>query len=136
MKTLKVTKNIWFHELVPKEYGDVTERDLRFLDINLLNAMQRLRDYFGKPMIINDDTFNWRGLRTPDFDRYNPGSMHSIWRAYDHHIVGVDPEEEREYIIDNRDEFYPEIMAIEDKVNWIHLDTRYRPDNTLLVFKP
>ena len=51
-------------------------------------------------------------------------------------VTGFDPEEERQYIKENRNDFYPEFGAIEDDVNWIHLDKRYRPDGKLLVFKP
>ncbi len=139
--TRKVTDNIWFHELVPKQYllnkKEITEYDLRFLDIDLLNDIQRIRNYFKKPLIINDGkTFNWRGLRTPDWEHYNPNSMHAWWRAYDFHIVGVDVETVREHIINNRDMSYKHIGAIEEDVNWIHVDSRYRPDGTLLVFKP
>ena len=108
---------------------------MRLLDIGLLNDIQLIREYFGKPLIINDGkTFNWRGLRTTDWQNYSPNSMHSWWRAYDFHIVDIDVEVVRQHIINNRDTSYPSIGAIEDKVSWIHVDSRYRPHGDLLVF--
>ena len=141
MITRKVTKNIWFHELVSKEYLEgktgISDYEMRLLDIGLLTDMQTIRDFFGKPMIINDgDKFNWRGLRTEQYDNYSPSSMHSWWKAYDFHIDGVDVEEVRQHIIKNRDIMYERIGAIEEDVNWIHVDSRYRPDGSLLRFKP
>lgn len=138
---MKVTKNIFFQELVPKEYlekiENVTARDLRFLDIALLSDIQRVREYFNKPLIINDhDQFNWRGLRTPEWECFNPESMHAWWRAYDFHIEGYESEEVRQHIINNRAVRYPNISAIEDKVNWIHVDSRYIPSGELLIFDP
>jgi uncharacterized protein YcbK (DUF882 family) len=141
MISRKITKNISFHELVPKQYllgkESITDYDIRLLDIGLLNDIQKIRDYFGKPLTINDGKrFNWRGLRTKEYDKYNANSMHSWWRAYDFHIEGVPVEDIRQHIIDNRNTSYPSINAIEDDVNWIHVDSRYRPDGSLLVFKP
>lgn len=141
MVTRQITKNIYFHELVPKEYlkekKEITDRDLRFLDIFLLKDIQRIREYFNKPVVINDGkNFNWRGLRTPEWEHFNPNSMHAWWRAYDFHIEGIDVKEVREHIINNRDTSYMSINAIEDDVNWIHVDSRYRPDGSLLIFKP
>lgn len=138
---MQVTKNIYFKELVSTHYlqkiGDVTEGNLRFLDIGLLSDMQKIREYFDKPLIINDhEQFNWRGLRTPEWEHYNPESMHAWWRAYDFHIEGYEVEEVRQHIIKFRDEKYQNISAIEDKVNWIHVDSRYIPNGELLVFDP
>jgi hypothetical protein len=138
--TIKVTENIWFQELVPKQYWvpkkKITERDLRFIDRPLISDIQKIREHFNKPLIINNQVFNWRGLRTPDYDRFNPNSMHAWWRAFDFHIVGVDVEEVRQYIIKHRDKLFPNIKAIEDKVNWIHVDSRFLKQDELLVFNP
>jgi len=139
MITRKITKNIAFHELVPKQYllnkEKITDRDIRFLDIGLIQDIQKIREYFNKPLTINDGKmFNWRGLRTPEFNKYNPESMHSWWRAYDFHIEGIEVDEIRQHIINNRDLSYRSVSAIEEGVNWIHVDSRYRPDDTLLIF--
>ena len=137
---MKITKNITFKELVSKDYlsskNVITHLDVRFLDIGLLSDIQKIRDYFGKPLVINDGKrFNWRGLRTPDYKDYNPESMHAWWRAYDFHIQGIAVEEVRQHIIKKRDTLYTNINAIEDKVNWIHVDSRYRPSGSLLIFQ-
>lgn len=141
MVTRKLTNNISYHELVPKEMlinkDAITDYDLRFLDIGLLKDMQKIRDYYGKPIIINDGMqFNWRGFRNTEYRNYNVNSMHSWWRAFDFHINGVPIPEIREHIIKNRNKLYPNVSAIEDEVNWIHVDSRYRPSGTLLIFKP
>jgi|ETNvirenome_6_85_1030632.scaffolds.fasta_scaffold10118_2 uncharacterized protein YcbK (DUF882 family) len=138
MITKRITKNIWFHELVPveflKEKKYISDYDVRLLDIGLLSDIQKIRDHYNRPLIINDGKrFNWRGLRTKEYSGYNINSMHSWWRAYDFHIKDINVEEVRTHIKAEKGK-YVHISAIEDKVNWIHVDSRFRPDGDLLVF--
>lgn len=117
-------------ELVDREtFQRFGESSYMFFDIRLLKTIDGIREYFRKPMVINNwhlgGKFSSRGLRTPTNTIGAPYSQHRFGRAVDFHIFGISAEEVRKEIIKNQNIFpFNEITAIEKDVTWVHIDFR------------
>ena len=133
-----IPKYFDLHELLPKSaLADRGNHGWGLLDDRLLMSADALRDYFG-PMYINNWFYGghneWRGLRTPDSPYYRPYSQHSFGRAIDCTFKSATAQEVREVILEHP-EYFPEITAIEEDVDWLHFDVRnFAPG--ILRFKP
>jgi len=124
-------------------YNKFGEDSLKVIDIRMLITMDRIRNYFGKPIIINNwksgGNREWSGLRiygTPYFSTY---SQHSFGRAIDFIINGIDAQEVRNVIKkSSMITTFEYITSIEDFVgmNWIHIDCRNwdKTNKGLLIF--
>ena len=83
------------HELVdPKTYTLYGERSFRFIDKRILNLLQFLRDYYKKPITINNYMFGGQykesGLRQPKLLYYKPYSCHTFGRAVDIKVKDIE----------------------------------------------
>lgn len=131
--------------LPPHIYQKYGTAGLWFIDSRVIVINDMLREKFG-PIIMNTwhspklqeayGNHRWRGLRTPEyyresgdddltmFRKYNDSmSQHKFGRAADDIFQDVTADEVREYILNNKDEFFF-ITAIELGVSWLHFDCR------------
>jgi len=94
-------KNFIAQEFLPKEvFNHFQDKynngalGLRYINKNIVPMMLFLRDYFKKPIVINnwyqDGPFNGRTLRLPDNAAYTPYSDHTYGNAIDFNIPGID----------------------------------------------
>jgi len=121
-----VPKHFKIYELVNKStYAKYGEKAWWFLDDRLLKIIDTIREDLG-PMTVNSwywgGPFQWRGLRTSEYYQGKPSqSQHSFGRAVDFDVKGMTADEVRLHIRNN-----PEygITAIENDVNWVHIDIR------------
>lgn len=114
MKRIKVSKNFYADEFLPKElYLDLLKKGridiiLLLIDSRILAATQYERDLFG-PTYINTwcngydgGIRNWSGLRTPNSPYYSQYSMHTgKCMAVDTVSPKASAEEKREHIRNN-----------------------------------
>jgi hypothetical protein len=114
-------------------------------DYKLLVALDWLREKFGQCIINNwsaGGTNHNRGLRMPSSKYYREGSMHSLHgdrpvKACDCSFRNYTADEVRYKIkqIADRGEYIP-FNRIENKVNWIHIDTKETGQDKLVWFNP
>jgi hypothetical protein len=151
---MKVSNNFIIQEFIPpelyddliKKYGENNDYLIngfyKFMSKDIVDVAQKIRDFLGKPMIINDwhtgGKFNYRGFRP--YDYFTNGiptikySQHQMGRAIDFHTYDLTAQEIRDLIIP----MYKDLgfSAIEEVVNWIHVDCRHRKNGDLLRFNP
>lgn len=85
----KLSKNFKVSEFACKDGTDTI-----FIDSDLVELLQKIRDHFGKPVIINS------GYRTEPYNKKVGGanqSQHLYGRAVDIKINGVTPKEVAEF---------------------------------------
>ena len=83
--SVKLSKNFKVSEFACKDGSDVI-----FIDSELVDVLQKIRDHFGKPLIINS------GFRTASYNKKIGGatySQHLYGKAADIRITGVAPKE-------------------------------------------
>lgn len=106
-------------------YGD---KSWQFLSTELLSTILILRTrVLNTPMIVNSkQNYTQRGLRCNmcqlvKSKKHVYMSAHSLGKAIDFHTSKYTPEQCRQLIKDNIDEFeYP--IRLEEDVNWVHVD--------------
>ena len=125
-----IPKNFKTQEFVDKatytKYGDAS---IWFIDARILITMDKIRDYFGKPITVNNwasgKDREWSGLRTPKSPYYSQYSQHSFGRAVDFLVSGVSAQDVRNEIIKNPwHDAFKYITTLEDGVSWVHADMR------------
>lgn len=120
-----------------QKYG---AKSIWFVDEELIDQMNQLRDLFGREIIVNNwangGSFQWRGLRTSKSSEYSTYSSHSFGRAVDFDVNGISAEQARVKIIQwyNEGILISKSISLEKDVSWVHLDTRN--GGGLRVFKP
>jgi hypothetical protein len=119
---------IW--ELVPPELINLPEDYLWGLfDENILIVIDRLRSCLGKPITINNwksgGQFSLRGFRPKNCTIGAINSPHKQGKGIDFDVKGMTAKEVRDFIMKRQDQF-PEITRMEDKVTWVHIDTMPR----------
>ncbi len=113
-----------------------------FFDSRILYQIDLIREWFNKPVIINNWNFNgkfkYRGFRPFNCKEGSKYSAHKFGRAVDFDVVGLEPEFVRKEIIKNqKNMFFQYITRIEDKVNWVHIDcSNTNTKNGIVLFKP
>jgi len=107
------------------------ELAISVMDWRILWTADAIRDYFKKPMTINNWSFGgnreWSGIRPPNTPFYSRFSQHSFGRAIDFLISGIDSTIVRKTIRDNpKEEAFKYITCIEDfsGMSWCHVDCR------------
>lgn len=112
-------------------YNKFGENSLWMIDNRMLWTMDRVRELFNKPVIINNWAFagnrKWSGIRYSGTPYYSKTSQHSFGRAIDFLVDGINASEVRKYIINNPNkEEFKYITTIEDfeGMEWIHIDCR------------
>ena len=139
-----IPKHFKIQELVDREtYNKYGERSIQFMDARIVRTADKIREYFGKSMTINnwlwDGDREWSGLRTPKSPYYSTHSQHSFGRAIDFLIKGVSAEEVRAEILKKPwHNAFKYITTLEDDVDWVHADTRAygKNKNGIFLFKP
>ncbi len=131
----------YFHvaELVPpgiyRRFGDL--RSWNFVNRYAFGHLKELREYVGRPFIINNyrngGPREWSGFRTPDSPYFSPTSQHSIANAYDIICDGLAPQELQEIVKKHYRRF--RIGGLELAPAWTHVDWRYNLTGDLVVFK-
>lgn len=87
------------------------------VDSELLNVLERLRVFYGKPITINS------GHRCPEHNKAIGGSknsQHLLGRAADIDIVGIAPYQVQDILF----HWYPDKYGIGCYSNFTHIDTR------------
>jgi hypothetical protein len=116
------------YELVDREtYEKMGDGSLSLFNTEALIALDALRDFFGKNIIVNNwhsgGSMQWRGLRTEECKVGAKFSQHRKGNAFDCTIQGVTAKEARSVIIAHQnDPLLSRIMRIEDGVSWLHFD--------------
>lgn len=108
----KVSKNFKV-----KEFACSDGSDPIFIDCELVNLLQKIRDYFGKPVVINS------AYRTPNHNKSVGGavySQHLYGKAVDIRINGVKPKTISTYI----DTLIPNKGGIGTYRTFVHVDVR------------
>lgn len=131
---IKVSKDFWVAELMPPETFDMKPEDFYRLITPYMRILpQKLRDIFGKPILMNtwwEDPQNgnkYRGWRPQNCKVGAAKSSHKYGMAIDIEIPGLHPKEVFDFISKHADEF-PEITAYEKLAStptWNHLDGRF-----------
>lgn len=133
-----IDRPIYFElqELVcPDVFKQYKERAWAFFDARLLITIDRLRLKLGKPIFVNSwneqGVLSQRGFRCIKCDIVKTAfaenrlyvSAHMTGQAIDFDVQGLVASEVREYIIKNKN-LWPYPIRLEDKVSWVHCDTR------------
>ncbi len=127
----KISKNFVIQEFVPDDiYRRYGNSSIWFIDKQIVQLAQFIRDWFGKPVIINNwhtgGAYRESGFRSPLTTTGATYSQHKSGRALDIKISGVDPEEIRNDIRSNFKLFNAHgLTTIEkDTSTWTHVDGR------------
>ena len=121
---------------VHEKFGD---QAWMFFNPSILISLDGIRDYFGKPVTVNNwkqgGSFQWRGLRPRGCDVGAEYGMHRFGGAVDLDVKGLTAEEVRQEILKNKDhEKFRLINCLEGKVSWVHMDTRNILQRILIVY--
>lgn len=129
-------------ELVdPVTYKLLGENSLICMDIRVLKLLDAIRDYFNKPMHINDwhrgGQMKSRGFRCPSNPVGANFSQHRFGRAVDFTIDEMGADNIREIIIANQHtDPFDRITALETKISWVHFDVRMTGVQDIKLFEP
>ena len=138
------------YELVSKAvYNRFGDTSIKFMDKELLMTLDVIREYFGKPVNVN----NWKtggGLSQRGFrenisqivkDKTAKGTLylsaHTLGKGVDFHINGLSPREIVDGILSNRKKF-PFITRIEDPRDtptWVHIDVMHTGKDGVEIFR-
>lgn len=134
------SKHFRIEELVPKELFDLLHEDTLWaiFDDDLIIALDTIKEKFSNgTMTVNNWLWNGNrsqsGIRTKESKYYSPTSQHSKGCAIDCVFSEYNAEEVRKYIVENREEF-PTITRLEDKVSWLHFDTKPTGQKEIYLF--
>lgn len=130
---MKLTKNFWLWEWVPESiYIMPGIRPEWFVDPDIVNLWQFVRDRYGKPVSINTwksgGNLEQRGFRPPKSRTGASLSDHRFGRAGDGSSEAFTPAELRADIRKNSALYYSKgLRCVEkDTPTWSHLSTRPR----------
>ena len=140
-KARKITKNFYIYELVPENiYDRFEDGSIRFLDEEAVRMLQFIRDYFGKPFIVN----NWikgghrqySGFRPPDCPEGAELSSHKLGKAFDFLPLGVPSQKIIDKILSDNEFFVNGVRAIETGTNgWVHVSAQWTNKSEIVVYK-
>lgn len=141
---MKISKSFRLEEFIPKEiYENYKDQSTWFVRKEIVNLAQTIRDYFGRPMTINNwhkgGSFNERGYRLPDSKTGAKLSQHKLAGAIDFTIDGISPDEVRSSILKSENRFLGLLTTLEDgsyATTWVHADIRFTNLNKILIVKP
>lgn len=141
MNRIPLTQNLFLDEYIPMDLYMKYQKSpgilMGLLDKRLIQADQRLRDYFGQVTVNNwylDGPRQFSGLRTMQSPDFSPTSQHTFGRASDKLFAHATAEEVRKYIKKNF--LSLGITSIEEGVTWVHSDVRYTDSQALMIFTP
>lgn len=132
------------YELVDEQvYNKYGEFAWNFFRSELLETLLFIRQYFDKPIIINNwkkgGKFSQRGYRSNLSymvkDKKNLYcSAHCLGAGVDFDIKDYSALEVREILLQIQDKL-PHPIRLEDGVNWVHLDVYNNTDKKIVLFK-
>jgi uncharacterized protein YcbK (DUF882 family) len=112
----------WFS---PKTLDAIRKRSLNpkiFLDQRILDFVDQLREYFGKPLLLNHEDYSLRGFRTFEENKTIQGSaeysQHCYGRAADITIIGI-PDA---IVAEHAKSIGVPYVLLEN--GWVHMDVR------------
>lgn len=131
----------------PSTFHRLSQKGLDVLggmDIRMLITADEIREYFDKPMVINNWKWGgnrkWSGLRTKDSENFSYDSQHTYGRALDFYMKGISSQEIRDEIKSHYDvRAFRFITRMEefDGMSWVHVDCKkWDKSNGIYVFKP
>lgn len=139
-------KHFVVQELVPPEvYSDLKNEKYSLTQImnpKLLITADSIREYFNKPMTINNwflgGEFTLRGFRPKNCPIGAVNSRHKFGDAIDFDIEGMTAEQVRQEILKNqKNTAFKYITRMENGVNWVHIDLKPIPDfKNIILFDP
>ena len=137
---MKASKNFHVWEFVHSSVYDIYgTKSILFLDPKLIESIQDIRDFFGKPIIVNNyrsgGRLKNRGFRPPQSRVGAKYSQHKFGRAFDFHMIGMSAEELRREIL-KRPWKWPHIKRMENHVNWVHIDLANTGQKKIILFNP
>lgn len=125
------------------KYGQVA---WTFFDAKLFAVILSLRQRLNKPIYVNNWQINGShtqsGFRCIQCEIVKQAiaenrlyvSAHMTGQALDFSVEGLIAQEVRDYIIKNKN-IWPYPIRLEDKVSWVHLDTRNDgSENKVILF--
>lgn len=140
-----ISKHFKIQELVPESiYKRFGENSWWFIDSHLVELLDFMREYWGKPITIN----NWHegkerqesGFRLPKTETGGDLSQHKFGRAADIHVEGMTPEEVYNDIIANQNIFMEHGLTTMEDITmtktWNHVDIRDTGKDYILIVKP
>jgi len=137
------SKYFTLEELVDKDtFGSLGDKAWWLFNPVALIALDGIRDFFDRPVKVNDwkwgGTLQYRGYRPEHCNIGAINSYHKRGMAFDLDIQGLDAEEARQTIIENRDNpLLMNIQRMENYVNWVHFDigSLTNEQNRIYLFK-
>jgi hypothetical protein len=139
-------KHFTIEELVPPQLLDLVEEDVawKMFDEELLRAIDWVKETYSPndPVTINNwkwgGNFTQSGLRTKDWEHYNPKSTHPYGEAVDMKFKNITAEDIRQDLKE-RGKDVPYITECEEDVSWLHISTgkRYnhlRPEGGVIFY--
>ena len=138
-------KHFIIQEFVPPEiYSQWNDKSLWFLDPVMLQLADFMREFFGKPMTVNNwdskGTFTLRGFRPPDTLVGGKLSQHKFGRAFDSNINDMTPRDMYNAIIANEKAFIKAGLTtlehIDSTPTWVHCDVRCTGLDHILIVVP
>ncbi|EGR0698802.1 hypothetical protein EX461_23960 [Vibrio parahaemolyticus] len=135
-------KHFKIEELVSKSMFERRgSKCIELFDPRALKTLDDLRTNLNKPITVN----NWcyggnleqRGLRDRSFYKSDSEyisslSQHKYGRAFDFSVKGMDSDEVRKHIHNNK-HLYPHISFLETDISWCHFDVR---NGTYKIWSP
>jgi len=125
-----IPKHFVTQELVyPEIYRKLGDKALLLMSDKILITADKLRDFFGVPVTINNwhtgGQFQNRGLRDKNSSVGALKSEHKLGNALDLDVQGKTSEQVRKIILANKNnEAFKFITRMELKVNWTHIDCK------------
>lgn len=140
-----ICKYFSIKELVPRDVYIEAEVEGRvyslwwLFDFYALRMIDTIRAFYGQPATINNwhlgGDLQYRGFRPPNCKVGARYSQHRFGRAFDMNLKDVPADQVREDMRNKPDHpAFMEVSACEDKVSWLHLDTRNKQPNTGIMF--
>jgi len=138
-------KHFSIEELAPPELCEELHEDLiwAMFDENVLKFADWLKGFCGGAS-VTVNTWIWggnlkqSGLRTKSSEYYSETSQHSKGCALDLKVEGWTAEALRQALRKHEEEVapVPYITSVEDKVTWLHVDTKPTGKDKLYFFNP
>ncbi len=141
---IKISENFYLDEFIyPDLYKSKGRKSRWYIDQRVIDIVQYIRTKTGKPVTVNtwwnsSGGFKLRGLRPFNTGTGASLSQHKFGKAADFDVKGYTAEQVRDKI---KNEWKDDLMkmglsAIEDGVNWVHIDVRNTGKDDLMIFNP
>jgi hypothetical protein len=140
-----ISKSFDIREFVgPSIYRQYGESSTWFIQKQLVDVMQYIRDYFAAPVIINNwykgGEFSERGFRLPDTPTGGKLSDHKRGMAADFNVKGMTAQAVNAAILAAEKDFLKiGVTAMEDiesTPTWTHVSVRWTKLDKILIVKP